>query len=608
MRENTESRKFVILAMFILAGIVMTAKLFQVQILNKDYKLLAESNVIRKINTYPARGLVYDRNNKLIIANDAVYDIKVIPKEVAEFDTLLLCQLLELEPEVLNAQLDKAKKYSFYKPSPVVNQIPAETYARLQESLYEFPGFFAEVRTIRNYPYNCAANFLGYIGEVSKRDLAKDEEGYYKQGDYIGISGIEKSYESFLRGLRGVKYVLTDKFNRNVGSYLGGDYDTLAIAGQNLTTTVDIELQQYGEELMKNKLGSVVAIEPKTGEVLALVSSPSYNPNLLTGRQRGSEFALLSEDSLKPLFVRPLMATYPPGSTFKPLVALIAMQEGAIWPNFSYSCPGYYRIPGRTLRCSHDHDPAYNVQEAIRHSCNPYFWQSFKNSLDQSDYNSIQETYNHWTNYLESFGLGIKNSVDLPNEQTGNVPSADYYDKVYGKKGWASSTVISLGIGQGELLLTPLQMANMTAIIANKGHFIYPHLIRPSAEEKNSIYLQKQEIPIDKKYFDVVIEGLERVVEKGTGKNAKIDSIRVGGKTGTAQNPHGEDHSLFIAFAPIEDPQIAIAVVVENGGYGSRYGAPIASLMIEKYLKGKISNRKKWWEEKMFTANLIEEE
>jgi penicillin-binding protein 2 len=505
-------------------------------------------------------------------------------------------------------EMKKQKGWSSYKPNAFAKQLSLRDFSRLQEYLYLFPGFYGQVRTIRKYPHKVAATILGDIGEVDEKQIERSG-GYYKPGDYVGKSGIEKVYEKELGGTRGVKFVFVDVHNRQMGSFGEGEYDTLAKAGDNVITTLNIKLQEYGEALMKNKKGSIVAIEPSTGEILALVSSPGYDPNLLCGAIRGQNFKELLNDSLLPLYSRPTLATYPPGSTFKPLVGLIALNEGVQGVQYTVPCNGLYHFAGLTLHCSHHHPSATNMLYALQQSCNPYFWQSFRNTIENNQYSDIHQIYGKWVDYCKSFGLGLKTGVDLPSEASGNIPSTKYFDKLYGKTGWHSSTIISLGIGQGEILVTPLQMANMYACMANRGYWITPHIVKKitdaatNADETHKY--ERHESLIAREHFEPVVEGMYQVVEAGTARGARVEGLYICGKTGTAQNPHGDDHSMFAGFAPKDNTKIAIAVVVENGGFGSAYAVPIASLMMEKYLNDTIQTSRLPLEKKMMESNLL---
>ena len=605
--DQYEVRKYVIGGLVLLSAFIVIIKLFVIQVVDKSYQLSASNNVLRYIPQYPARGLIFDRNHKLIVSNEAAYDLMVIPSQVTAFDTTEFCNILGVTAEEVENGIRKAADYSELKASVLVKQLSARTYARFSEKMFKFPGFYVQPRTIRYYNYFVAPHMLGYVGEVTESIIKKDP--YYNMGDYIGVSGIEKTYEKVLRGEKGVNIYLVDVHNRIKGAYKNGRYDTAAVVGKNLVASFDKDLQEYGEYLMHNKVGSIVAIEPATGEVLCMVSSPGYNPSLLVGRDRTKYFPALIKDTLKPLFNRAVMASYPPGSTFKVVNALIGLQERVIFPSSTYGCaPGYY-APGVYVGC-HIHRTPLNLKGAIQNSCNAYFCHVFRNILDNSHYPSIYQSFESWRHYLESFGLGQRLGIDLPNELSGFLPDTSYYDRYYHKNGWSSLTLISMAIGQGELGLTPLQMANLAVTIANRGYFYTPHVVK--AIEGNltidPAFRLKHRVAVDSSNFRIVIDGMDLVVngEPGTGSTAriaKIDGIRVCGKTGTAQNPHGKDHSIFMAFAPKDNPKIAVSVYVENGGFGSTYAAPIASLMIEKYLRGKIT--RKWLEERMRNTDLI---
>ncbi len=603
--QNTkafESRKIVITGIFILVGIIFLARLFFVQVLDDSYVLSATNNVLRYEVQYPARGLVYDRNGELLVFNEAAYDLMVVPNQVKNIDTAAFCQLVDISIEEFEDNFAKAKNYSRHKASIFVEQIPKEQYGYIEEKLFRYPGFYVQSRTLRKYPKPFAAHTLGYIGEVSPKELKKDS--YYQQGDYIGKSGIEKAYEKELRGKKGLKVSMVDVFNRVKGSYEDGKYDTVAVSGNDLHLTIDAELQEYGEMLMHKKRGSIVAIEPATGEILALVTSPAYDPNLLVGRVRSKNYNRLYKDTLVPLFNRALLAMYPPGSTFKLMVALIGLQEGVLFEDTEYPCSG---LSARPIKCSHNHISPLALVESIEQSCNPYYWNVFQSIIDNPKYDNTREAFNKWRDYLESFNLGKTFNTDLLVERSGNVPRPEYYDKYFGKNVWRAMTIRSLSIGQGELLVTPLQLANMTAIIANKGYYYDPHILR--AVDYNGdltpAEFPKHETMVESKYFEPVIEGMQRVYagEHGTARWYAHDSIKMCGKTGTVQNPHGENHSVFIAFAPADDPEIAISVVVENGGYGSVFAAPIATLMMEKFILGEFE--KPWYEKKILDTDLI---
>jgi len=601
--NNLSNRKFTIGLIFLVIGFIFLIRLFNVQVLNDKYKLDSDHNVLREIVQYPARGLIYDRNGLLLVYNEAAYDLMVIPKQVEEMDTVAFCELLGVSKESFIQKYTKARNYSRYKPSVFEKEISSEEYAKIQEKLYEYPGFFVQTRTLRKYPRKSAAHILGYIGEVNQSDIEGNK--YYKSGDYIGKSGIELSYEELLRGKRGVKRILVDVHNREKGSFNGGLSDTMAVTGQTIYTTIDAELQEYGELLMGNKKGSIVAIEPETGEILALVSAPAYDPNKLVGRDVKKNYPILLNDGVKPLFNRALMASYPPGSTFKIIQALIGMQAGVITENTGFPCIKSY------VGC-HNHPAATNVSSSVKMSCNPYYYSVFKRILMQGKSKSIFKDSEiglaNWNLKVKKFGLGLRLQTDLPAIKSGYIPDVKFYNKWYGEGRWAFSTIYSLSIGQGEIGVIPLQMANLSAIIANRGYYYTPHLMKEVKGQDTipSIFKIKNNVGIDAKYFDPILEGMQRVVEEagGTARRAKIDSVEVCGKTGTAQNPHGEDHSIFMAFAPKNNPKIAIAVYIENAGFGGTWAAPIASLMMEKYLHDTIADPLK--EKRILEANLMD--
>ena len=605
MERKYANRKFIILGFFLFIGAIYLARLFYVQILVDKYILSANNNVLRYITQYPARGLIYDRFGKLLVYNEAAYDLMVIPRQARNIDTMELCRLLGIEKQEFITRLKKARIYSPYRASVFQSQITRENYGYLEEKLFLFPGFFVQSRTLRKYTYPIAAHTFGYIGEVNPQMIARSS--YYKSGDYIGISGIEKSYEEILRGKKGLKIQVVDVFNRNKGSFQDGKYDTVSIAGTDLYSSLDAELQAYGELLMRGKKGSIVAMEPNTGEILCLVSSPAYDPNLLVGQIRKKNYTLLSEDTVfVPLFNRALMAMYPPGSTFKLVDALVGQQEGVLTPETRYGCPGGFSIGNGKMVACHSHGSPLDLVGAIQISCNTYFCRVFRSIIDKKSYLSTRKAYESWRKEVMSFGFGKKLGIDIPGELNGNIPSPAYYDKYHGINRWKSMSIISLAIGQGEIGITPVQLANMAALISNKGFFYTPHIIRAKGKKDslNENFLKKRNSDIDTRYFDVVIEGMANVVlPGGTAANAKIDSIEICGKTGTAQNPHGKNHSIFIAFAPRQNTKIAISVVVENAGFGATWAAPIASLMIEKYLKRTV--KRKDLEERMINGNLI---
>lgn len=595
-------RQGIIAAIIISVCVIYLLRLFTYQVVDDTYKIMADNNSQRIEIQYPARGLIYDRNGKLLVDNQASYDLMIIPRQVKSFDTVELITLFDVTREELEKRMATCRKYSPYKPSILFSQIPGEKYAYLQEKLYRYPGFYIQTRTSRKYNVNHSADVFGYISEVTPRQIEKDP--YYSSGDYVGTSGLEYTYERRLRGKKGKKILLVDNKNRIKGSFRDGEYDEEAIVGQDLHTTLDIDLQDYAYKLMQNKKGGIVAIEPATGEILAKVSSPGYDPQLMVGLDRGKNYRALETDPLKPLFDRTTMAQYPPGSIFKTIQALIGLQAGVITTATTAECHGGAPIVGgRFMKC-HWHDSPVTFKASIENSCNPYYVNVFRRLLENPKYKNVREAYGEWRKSVLEFGLGNRICPDFASEVPGSIPTQEYYDKVFKTKNWYSSYIISLSIGQGELLITPLQMANIATILANRGYYITPHIVRPTGDSTQAP-IQKHVLPIKRQYFEDVIEGMELVITNGTGRMARVDSITMAGKTGTVQNPHGDDHSVFIAFAPVENPRIALIVYVENGVWGSRYAAPIAGLLIEKYLKGKISDNKKALEQRMFESSLV---
>lgn len=592
--NNLTSRRLLIMGIFIAMGLVYIIRLFSLQVLDKKYKALADNNALRFVTQYPARGKIFDRNGKLLVFNEAVYDLMVIPKQACKndtlhpFDTMEFCRLLRIDKVSYIERMKKAREESYLKPSPFLTQVSKEDYAHIAEVLYRFPGFYFQTRTVRHYPNAIAAHTLGDIGEISRAELERDkeEEGYYRQGDYIGKSGIEKSYEKELRGVKGLKVVMVDVHNREMGRFMDGELDEEPIAGKDIYLGMDADLQAYGEQLMVGKIGSIVAVEPATGQILAFVTSPTYDPNLLVGRERGAHFTELRNDPMKPLINRAVSGTYPPGSTFKTVVGLIAMQSESITPATCFHCSGQASLP---IKCTHSHGFSPDFANAIMNSCNPYFYESFKATINNRKFGGVKEGYQYWKDMTYKLGLGHKFNTDIPYERSGNIPSREYYDKMYNGQ-WNSVTIRSLGIGQGEVLLTPLQLANIAATIANEGFYYPPHLIRCFGDSTAipEVMTTKMDPGIEKRHFKVMKAGLRTVFSgpAGTARRFEMKDIPQCGKTGTAQNPHGNYHSNFIAFAPEENPQIAIAVIIENGGYGATWAAPIASLMIEKYIRG----------------------
>ncbi len=603
-------RRYVIGGIFITIILILLARLFYIQIIDDRYALYANKNVIRPVIQYPARGPILDRNGNVLVSNDLVYDITVIPKEVKPFDTLEFCRLIGIDKPEFDKRFTKAIKYSPNLSSPFEKQLSPQLTASLQERLSEFQGFSVQPHPIRTYPDSVAAQFLGYIGEASPAKIASSG-GYYRLGDYIGISGVEKAYEDVLRGQRGVQNMMVDSRGVQKGSYANGAYDTLAVPGERLTSSLDLRLQKLGEKLMKNKVGSIVAIEPSTGEILAFVSSPGYDPNALVGHDRGTNYNRLHDNPYKPFLIRPIQANYPPGSSFKPLSALIAMQEGVITPQTTYYCPGYYQAGNRRITCFHgERHGLVTLSSAVAESCNGYFDMVFEKLINQKGPKQTDTSFTIWRDNVAKFGLGSRLNLDLPAEGPGYLPKASFYDKLYRKGGWRSSTVISLGIGQGELQATPLQLANIEATIANRGFYYKPHLIKAIGDKQiiKSEYTVKNYVGVGDQYFEPVIDGMQNVVDHGTAAGSKIPGIIMCGKTGTADNSHGKPNSVFVAFAPRENPKIAIAVVVENSGQGATWAAPIASFIVEKYLRDSITNRPSGIEPNYYmNANLLPE-
>lgn len=594
----------------IVAGIFLY-RLLDLQVLNTNYQTLSENNAVLEIAEYPERGFIYDRNGTLLVANQPAYDVMIIPENVSPFDTLSFCQLTGISKKQLIKNLRKARRYSKRLPSVVVNQISKETYARLQEQMWKFEGFFIQKKSLREYRTQHGANVLGYVSEVNNNDMRKDP--YYRLGEIIGRQGVEKSYETALRGSKGKKFLQKDRFNRIMGTYKEGSYDVPPVPAQDIQLTIDAELQAYGENLMQNKRGGIVAIEPATGEVLALVNAPSYDPSILVGRKRSANYRKLANDSLaKPLFDRGLLAQYPPGSPFKTLNALIALQEKVITPKTKYRCnKGHYYARGAFMECHCKRGTKNDLTKAIYRSCNTYFSNTYREIIDKFD--TPEEGVDQWKEHLKSFGLGNYLGYDLSIGRPGHVPGAAYYNRAYQKGQWKAPTIISNAIGQGELLTTPIQLANFTAAIANRGYYYTPHFVKKIGKDTVANQLERKTTSIDPEHFDVVIDGMHKVVEKGTARIARIRGIEVCGKTGTAENftridgkiTQLTDHSIFVAFAPKENPQIAIAVFIENGYWGARWAAPIASLMIENYLTG--DTRRPRLEQRMLNGSLEEE-
>ena len=589
---NLSKRQYVIGGAVIVVAIVYILRLFSLQIIETDYKKNADSNAFLRRVQYPSRGVIYDRTGKLLVYNQPAYDITVVMKETVDIDTVDLARTLNLSLDYVRKRFSDIKDrrlnpgYSPYTNQVLFTQMSAEDCGPFQEKMFKFPGFYIQRRTIRQYNYDVGAHILGDIGEVSKADIANDD--YYQQGDYIGSLGVERSYEEYLRGEKGVEILLRDARGRMQGNYMDGALDKAAVPGKNIKLSIDIETQQLGERLLEGKIGSIVAIEPETGEVLCMVSSPSYDPHIMVGRNRGKSHVMLAADAWKPLLNRAIMGAYPPGSTFKTTQALTFLQEGIINTSTLYQCSHGFIFKGLKVGC-HGHPAPLPLIPAIATSCNGYFcWGLYYMIGSKAKYGTVQNAMNLWRDYMVSMGFGYKLGIDLPGEKRGMIPNAAFYDKAY-KSSWNALTIISIAIGQGEVTATPLQIANLGATIANRGYFITPHVVKEIENDAiDSLYSQKRFTMVEPVYYEEVVKGMRAAVQGGTCRGAALPDIEVCGKTGTAQN-RGKDHSAFMGFAPMDDPKIAVVVYVENGGWGATYGVPIGKLIIEQYLKGELS-------------------
>lgn len=587
INDRYYNRHFIIMGIAIGVVLIYLIRLFMLQIVDQSGRERADNNAQLRQAIYPTRGLIYDRNGELLVFNKPSYEVTIIPREITrDFDTLGLCTVLQIDTAYFRErmqQLRTQRGYNRYTPQRLLTQLNTEDVAALQEQLYRFEGVGIDKRSLRSYTHTCAAHALGSVGEVNQRDM--DRDAYYSAGDYSGRDGFERMYERALRGEKGERVLMRDSRGRIQGSYHDGELDRAARAGENLTITLDIHLQELAEELLGDHAGSVVAIEPSTGEVLALVSHPAWDPNELVGRERSANYTRLSRDESKPLMCRATQAIYPPGSTFKTIQALVCLQQKAITPGTFFPCSGPQSTP---IRCTHNHGSPVDLESALEQSCNPYFYYAYKAFLEQPGY---QEAYAHqskrfreqftlWRDAIMRFGLGARlTDSDIPEQSTGAIPSMQQYDRTYGTTGWKAITVRSNSIGQGEVLVTPLQLANMASAIANEGYYITPHLLK-----NDTMLSHRHETGIERRHFQVVKRGMHRVMTAGTGRYHNIEALNICGKTGTAQNSHGEDHALFIGFAPMENPQIAIAVVVENAGFGSKWACPIAVKMMKSYV------------------------
>ena len=604
------NRKNKLLIGLVAFALLLLGKLFYIQIINDEYKKDASNNSMVYADIYPPRGVIFDRNGEILVGNSVCYDILVTPRDVSEFDTLALAEALDTTADFLRERMAYYRKYRSrigYRTVPLLKQVPPEIYMKFAEKQYLFPGFRSQMRSIRAYPFNAGGNLLGYISEVNADDISRDPE--YEAGDYIGRTGLESAMEKELRGEKGYHILLRDSRNRLQSAYLDGREDKPAVPGNNIVSTIDAHLQQYGQQLMEGKVGSVVAIEPSTGEILAMVSSPGIDVDVLA--RIGSCYDSLSRDPRKPMFNRTVMASYPPGSVFKLINGLIGLQEGVLKPSDRYPCnSGYYYSRTRKLGC-HAHSSPLDFESAIATSCNGYFCYVLKNILENGRYSSTEEAFDAWREYVLSFGFGEKLESGIPAELGGNIPTSGYYDKLYGRGRWRFQTVVSLSIGQGEIGATPLQIANLAAIMANRGYWYIPHLVKDS--ENVSIdpkYKERHYTLVDTAYFATAVEGMYKAVNGGgsaggTAFAAAVPGLDVCGKTGTAQNPHGEDNSVFICFAPKDDPKIAVAAYVENAGFGATWALPVASLMLEKYLNGEICPQRKYLERRMLETKFF---
>ena len=601
--------------LFGLVALIYLGKAFQLQIADDTYRDRAEATAIDRHTVYPSRGLIYDRNGELLVNNLPVYDLMVTYRRMdAAMDTAKFCELLGITETEFVAALDKDwrdQRWSKSVPFVFLGKISPQAYASFRENLHEFPGFYTQLRNNRSYPQPYGAHLLGYIREVDQAAVDASPE-LYEPGDYVGAAGLEKQYESLLRGVKGVEYLMKDNLGRTVGSYQEGRHDSFAVSGVDLYTSIDLDIQAYAEQLMANKKGAVVAIDPATGEVLAFVSAPSYDPNLLKiGRERGNNFAALMTDTLLPFFNRAIQAQYPPGSIFKTAMALSALQSGTWDVERGAGCGRGYRIGGKVYGC-HGHPHASNIALALSHSCNSYFWQSYRQLVDDFGRTDPHAGLDEFNGYLDVLGIGHRTGIDFPGEGKGNVPTSTYYDKIYPKHlgGWKSAMTMSTGIGQGEIQMTTLQMASLAATLGARGVYHRPHIVRALAREGVPLDTQlaspPERLPFEKPYIDYVIEGMAGAVAFGTAPRARIPGIELCGKTGTSQNPAGEDHSVFFGFAPRDNPKIAIAVFVENAGFGGTWAAPIASLVVEKFINGDIAKSRLPAEKRILEARLVE--
>lgn len=607
-----QKRSFVIGGLILLIFVIYAIRLFHLQVVEEKYKAEANNNAFLTRTVYPARGIVYDRNGKELVYNEPSYDLVFTPREVKDLDTMDLCMTLDITREQFDQRMADVRNrvknpgYSSYTQQVFATQLTAQDYAKLQERLFRYAGFEIRPRTIRQYKYPIAPHILGNIREVNAKEMERDS--YYQRGDFTGDLGVEKSYETYLRGIKGKEILLRDAHGRIKGHYENGAYDIAPTPGRDLVLSIDADLQCYAESLMVNKVGALVAIEPSTGEILAMVSSPTYDPRLLVGRQRGKNYRALTKDPMKPLLDRAITASYPPGSTFKPTQGLIGLQDGAITPQTVLHCAGGFRLGSFRMGC-HDGSASWTIVPAISGSCNGYFGWCLMYILGNKKYKSTQEAFEAWKTYMVSMGYGYKLGVDIPGETRGFIPNADWYSRAFRTDKWKPINIISISIGQGEILATPLQIANLAATIANRGHYYIPHVVHSIQDTiiPDTFRVARRTL-IDEEWYDWIVKGMRSAATGGTvwrAGNMDPEGIELCGKTGTAQNPHGKDHSVFMGFAPMDNPKIAVSCYVENGGFGAVFGVPIGTLVIEKYLNGKISDRRKYLEERMMTTSTL---
>ncbi|MFV0505469.1 MAG: penicillin-binding protein 2 [Bacteroidales bacterium] len=601
MVDVHDYRKYYVWGTIALLTIILIVRVFYIQVLSPEYEQYARNNAIRQATIYPARGIIYDRNNKLMVVNKSAYDLMITPYQVSHLDTLALAKVINIPYDSLRMKLKVAMK-RYNNTSIIKSQIDQAEYMKISEQLYQFSGFSFEKRIIRDYKTSVASHIIGYLGATMPKDIEADP--YYTQADYIGMSGLEREYEKSIRGVKGKEFTVVDHKNRFKKQYDNGIHDIPSINGDNLHTTIDIDLQTLADSLMQNKKGAVVAIEPETGELLTFLSAPNYNLSRLVGNQRGENYEAMIKDSLKPMFNRASSTSYPPGSTFKIAQSLVGLKKGILEPQTKYLCAGGYSVGRLHVRCHHSAN--INLKTAIAKSCNAYYCHTFSDYLENKQFPSIRDAYLSWRNDIMLLGYGESVSMDVNPESTGSVPTAEYYDKTtFNGYAWRPTWIISLSIGQGELGVTPLQLANHCALVANRGYYRKPHLVKRVGNK--DIIAPKIDSQIDSSTFDIVVEGMKSVMEPGgTAGWYSLDNVQICGKTGTVENPHGKDHATFIAFAPKDNPKIAVAVFVENAGFGSTHAAPIASIMIDRYLNGSLSEKSKARLNRVINTNLLE--